>query len=682
MPMNGTSIFEPGLVRGAGQLVLVAGPGARGAVHPGRTGSPPRASSIPLGDVLAGSGRCTRSTPARRARWSGTDDASKPSSSPAATNAARLSASCHTSISVTSRLVLVADLVEPLAQLLALGALAAVVERDLHRVVAGLRPRRGPAALGGPRDGARGASTRRMPSTPRSAEERAARGHAPGGRTSVTRDLSTAGGTGRAVTLSAVDDTAGFYVPRGRVVRSVPMASSPLSSRRGRSRTRRSCRRPPGRRRPTGWTSPRRSPCHGRTAPPARGGGRRAAPARCRSRRPARRRRRPWNCRLIARPAAPCSTALARSSLVRSSTTWLAIPVTPRRRRSAPPSAGRRRPTAAPGTGRAEASRLAVSFGPTRRRARPVGVRRAGSPLIPTPFVDHVRDDRPPSLPRSCLDGASGPGEVTRTAHFTRPDPSGHGSSARRAGSGLTAGAAPAPDARRRRPAPTENQSAARSGTTTSASMPGVVVVTATVAAPAARAAAMPDVASSTTRHAAGSTPRRAAATVKGSGSGLPRCTSSAVTTTAGTGRPDAASLARASAPLADVTTAHRPPGARAPSASAAPGRAVTPATSAISSAVMRASARCRSAADRSGMSRSSSRLRRDPVEVAEPLGGDRELHPRADARHGRPTRGRRSACRPCRTGPRRRGGRGRPSRQPRTGRWRVPGNVPPPCTR
>ncbi len=96
--------------------------------------------------------------------------------------------------------------------------------------------------------------------------------------------------------------------------------------------------------------------------------------------------------------------------------------------------------------------------------------------------------------------------------------------------------------------------------------------------------------ASSKTTHRSGATPRRAAASRKGSGSGLPRVMSSAAITVGGW-MPTAASLASARRRLAEVTTAHRP-AASEPSRARAPGTGSTPsATASTSRSSIRATA-------------------------------------------------------------------------------------------
>ena len=152
-----------------------------------------------------------------------------------------------------------------------------------------------------------------------------------------------------------------------------------------------------------------------------------------------------------------------------------------------------------------------------------------------------------------------------------------------RTGSGATcAPTAPSRTASPRRPgcrpAPARKTTSSRVPTTRSASSSDreVVVVTARVAIPAARAAASPLGASSTTRHARAATPRRCAPSRNGSGSGLPRVTSSAVTTTCGAISPDAPIRASASGRVHEVTMAARPPGTAA-IACEAPGSTTTP---------------------------------------------------------------------------------------------------------
>ena len=143
----------------------------------------------------------------------------------------------------------------------------------------------------------------------------------------------------------------------------------------------------------------------------------------------------------------------------------------------------------------------------------------------------------------------------------------------------------------RRRPRGRTRRGRGRSTTASAtSSWRGVVVVTASVAQPAARAAASPPGASSTTRQAPGSTPRRSAASRKGSGCGFPRSTSSAVTTTRGTCSPVAPMRTAASGAVQDVAMAQRS-GPSAASASAAPASTVMPSVSASSSSVIRCSA-------------------------------------------------------------------------------------------
>src|SRR5665648_1166610 len=99
-----------------------------------------------------------------------------------------------------------------------------------------------------------------------------------------------------------------------------------------------------------------------------------------------------WNHRWMARPAEPCCTAFARSSLVSSSTIWLAIPVTPAstaaRTTQCRPTAtdwrsGDRTSARVPSVPSVPFVPTGTPVGPTRRRGRPEGVRRTGSPLIP-----------------------------------------------------------------------------------------------------------------------------------------------------------------------------------------------------------------------------------------------------------------------------------------------------------
>ena len=94
----------------------------------------------------------------------------------------------------------------------------------------------------------------------------------------------------------------------------------------------------------------------------------------------------------------------------------------------------------------------------------------------------------------------------------------------------------------------------------------------------------MPAGASSTTRHRDGSTPSAAAAARYGCGSGLPRSTSSAVTSTRGSGRPPWASLVVARRRDPEVATAQRSEGSDS-SSDAAPGSATTPSVSSLSAA-------------------------------------------------------------------------------------------------
>ena len=113
---------------------------------------------------------------------------------------------------------------------------------------------------------------------------------------------------------------------------------------------------------------------------------------------------------------------------------------------------------------------------------------------------------------------------------------------------------------------------------------------------PASRAARSPATESSTTTHSPGSTPSRRAPSSHGSGHGLPRATSDAVTTTGGCGRRVAAMRASARSRVPDVTIAvGTAPAARVPSRSAAPGSTTMPSTSATSRSRMRSKAASRS---------------------------------------------------------------------------------------
>src|SRR4051794_3330088 len=116
------------------------------------------------------------------------------------------------------------------------------------------------------------------------------------------------------------------------------------------------------------------------------------------------------------------------------------------------------------------------------------------------------------------------------------------------------------------------------------------VVVTAQTVIPAARPDSMPAGASSNTTHAAGATPSRSAASRCGSGAGLPFSTWSEVTSTAGSGRPAAASRARASGAVHEVAIAT----CGSASTSAAPGIATTPSVSVVSAWVRKSASASR----------------------------------------------------------------------------------------
>src|SRR5258706_434324 len=117
------------------------------------------------------------------------------------------------------------------------------------------------------------------------------------------------------------------------------------------------------------------------------------------------------------------------------------------------------------------------------------------------------------------------------------------------------------------------------------------VAVTTRTVAPAASAAAMPEGASSHTRQSPGATPSLRAASRKQSGAGLPRVTSSAVTSTGGTGMPARSRRASAKARGAEVTTAQRR-GGRVRRKAAAPASSSTPSRSSSSARVRTAASR------------------------------------------------------------------------------------------